>query len=63
MPKPGGIDVEKEKYWRGIFLKCEQSGLGVTAFCRQESIKLSSFCDWRRKLQKRDQACPLLSLS
>lgn len=48
------FDLEKDRHWRKILLAWQQSGLGVTQFCRREDIKLSSFCDWRRRIQKRD---------
>jgi len=48
------FDLEKDRHWRKILLAWQQSGLGVTHFCRREDIKLSSFCDWRRRIQKRD---------
>lgn len=55
MPAPGRYDIQKDKRWREIFLRWQQSGLSKAAFCRREGLGLSTFCDWRRRIQLRDQ--------
>ncbi len=56
MPAPGRYDIQKDKRWREVFLHWQQSGLSKAAFCRREGLGLSTFCDWRRRIQLRDQA-------
>jgi len=55
MPGSGEYDKQKDKRWREIFLQWQQSGLSMAAFCRREGLGLSTFCDWRRRIQRRDQ--------
>jgi hypothetical protein len=42
--------LERERFWRGVILEQEASGLPVSAFCRKRDLSQGSFYRWRRKL-------------
>lgn len=54
-------DPEKEKYWREVIARWQESGLSKSQFCAQENIKMASFCNWvsitaRRDIEARREA-------
>lgn len=46
-------DLQKERHWREIIQRREQSGESVRAFCRREAVTESAFYWWRRELTRR----------
>jgi|SoiMethySBSTD1v2_1073268.scaffolds.fasta_scaffold481527_3 transposase len=44
---------EKERLWRELVQRQEQSGRSIRAFCASESISEASFHWWRRELARR----------
>ncbi|HMB03473.1 MAG TPA: hypothetical protein VKP69_07000 [Isosphaeraceae bacterium] len=48
-------DPAKEKLWRRIIRRHQQSDLPVHAFCQNEGLKVGNFHWWRRELGRRDQ--------
>lgn len=37
--------------WRGVFEKCEASGLSAVAFCQRAGIPRSTFTRWQQRMQ------------
>lgn len=59
MKKQGyGRDLQKERYWREVIKRQEQSGESVMAFCRREVIAESAFYRWRSELKQRGEKYP-----
>ena len=56
MPKPGSIDLVKERHWRGIIRDWQESGLSMSAYCLMEKIKLGQLSTWFKKIKARDHA-------
>lgn len=56
MPKPGSIDLAKERHWRGIIRDWQESGLSMSAYCQREKIKLGQLSTWFKKIKARDHA-------
>jgi hypothetical protein len=56
MPKPGSIDLVKERHWRGIIRDWQESGLSMSAYCLREKIKLGQLSTWFKKIKARDHA-------
>ncbi len=48
-------DPAKEKLWRGIIRRHQESGLSVRDFCEREGLKDGNFTRWRRELDRRDR--------
>ena len=48
-------DPAKEKLWRRIIRRHQQSNLPVRAFCQNEGLKVCNFHWWRRELSRRDR--------
>src|SRR5512135_1626297 len=48
-------DPAKEKLWRRIIRRHQDSGLSVRAFCEREGLKDFNFLRWRRELSRRDR--------
>ena len=48
-------DLAKERLWRSIIRRQQQSDLPVHAFCRNEGVKVGNFHWWRRELNRRDR--------
>jgi hypothetical protein len=48
-------NLAKEKHWRGIIRRHQNSGLSVRAFCEREGLKVFNFLRWRRELDRRDR--------
>ena len=48
-------DPAKEKLWRRIIRRHQQSDLSVRAFCQDEGLKVCNFLWWRRELNRRDR--------
>jgi hypothetical protein len=48
-------DPAKEKLWRRIIRRHQQSDLPVRAFCQNEGLKVCNFLWWRRELDRRDR--------
>jgi len=48
-----GKVCRSEEEWREVFVRYEESGLGVGEFCRKEGISSESFRRWREKLGAR----------
>lgn len=48
-------DAVKERFWRGVFARWRQSGLGVRGFCVRENLSEASFYAWRRELRLREK--------
>jgi hypothetical protein len=49
-----GRDPAKERHWRRLVRRWEQSGLSVREFCDWQSLSEPSFYGWRRELAGRD---------
>ena len=43
---------ERERFWGGVILEQEASGLAVSAFCRKRDLSQSSFYRWKRTLRQ-----------
>jgi hypothetical protein len=50
------LNPAKERLWRGIVRRHQQSHLPVRDFCQVEGLKVGNFHWWRRELKRRDQA-------
>jgi transposase-like protein len=44
---------DREKHWKEVIGRQEESGLSVRAFCRQQSISEHSVYTWRRRLTEK----------
>lgn len=55
MRKKRVLDVEKEKFWRKLFLRFVNSKLPFKQFCEMEKISPNTFQYWRKELRKRDE--------
>ena len=57
MKKQGyGRDLQKERYWREVIKRQEQSGESVMEFCSKEAISESAFYRWRSELKHRNES-------
>jgi hypothetical protein len=56
MPRPGSIDVVKERHWRGIIRDWQESGLSMAGYCQREKIKINQLSAWFKKIRARDHA-------
>jgi hypothetical protein len=54
MARKGERDPGRERFWRAVLKRREQSGLSVKAFCHQQRLSEASFYYWRRELTRRD---------
>jgi transposase len=48
-------DPAKEKLWRTIIRRRQESGLSVRDFCEREGLKDANFHRWQRELDRRDR--------
>src|SRR5882757_8717409 len=48
-------DPAKEKLWRAIIRRHQESSLSVRDFCEREGLKDGNFLRWRRELDRRDR--------
>lgn len=49
-------DPRKERFWRQVLRRWQQSGLTAQTFCEKNSISQASLYAWRRILAARDTA-------
>jgi hypothetical protein len=50
--------AQREKHWRRVVARQQQSGLTRADFCRREGIKNSALSWWAHELRERDGARP-----
>lgn len=55
MPVKHFCDPDKERYWREIITRFQNTDLSGAQFCRQQGIKYSLFSDWRQRLRRLDR--------
>lgn len=55
MAKKGERDLERERFWRGVFRRQRGSGLTPREFCRQEGFSEASYYAWRKELTRQDR--------
>jgi len=55
MARKGERDPERERFWRAVLKRREQSGLSVKAFCLRQRLSEASYYFWRRELARRDR--------
>lgn len=49
------VDLDKERFWRGVFLKHAKCGLSIARFCQANGLAPASFHAWKRVLRRRDE--------
>jgi hypothetical protein len=54
MARRGDRDFAKERHWRQMLRRWEQSKLPVRAFCSLHQVSEPSFYSWRRIIAQRD---------
>lgn len=53
--RKGNTDPAKEKYWRSVVARQEESGLTIVAFCELEKFKIGTFQNWKSDIRRRDR--------
>lgn len=48
--------AEREKHWRRVVARHQQSGLSRSAFCRRDKVPEGALSWWTRELKRRDQS-------
>ena len=47
-------DPAKERHWRRVIRRWENSGQTVTGFCQESKLSMPAFQWWRRELARRE---------
>lgn len=58
MSKAKQRDPDKERFWRQMLKRQQQSKLSIRAFCRLHQLSETNFYAWRRTLARRDRQLP-----
>jgi hypothetical protein len=54
LPSKGKRDLDKEQYWRKIFVRFADSGKSRAQFCKDEGLKADVFVYWKKAIEQRD---------
>ena len=44
----------KRAFWKGIFARQKESGLGIKEFCAREHLAVSTYRWWKKKLEEEE---------
>ena len=54
LPSTGKRDLDKEQYWRKVFVRFADSGKSRAQFCKDEGLKADLFVYWKKTIEQRD---------